>query len=380
LIANPFLGVFLHAVGGLAAGSFYIPYKKVRSWAWESYWLVGGVFAWLIMPSLISWLTVPDPWGIIAETPASTLFWTYLFGALWGVGGLTFGLTMRYLGMSLGMALALGFCAAFGTVVPPVFEGNFDELVGDWSGLLTLMGTAVCLAGIAVCGKAGMTKERELPDEAKKATIEEFNFSKGIWLAVFAGVLSACMAFGIAAGEPIAERVDQVMAEQATAAADQTDLPPAQIADDETDITGEAKPHKNFWRTNPVYIVIFAGGFTTNFLWCLFLNLRNRTSGDYVRVRQTPMLRNYLFSASAGTIWYFQFFFYGMGTTRMGQYDFSSWTIHMAFIIVFSNMWGLILREWLGTSKRTHYLIFTGISVLILSTLVVGAGNYLAEF
>jgi L-rhamnose-H+ transport protein len=222
-----------------------------------------------------------------------------------------------------------------------------------------------------------MSKERELPEETKKATIEEFNFAKGVWVAVFAGVLSACMAFGIAAGEPIAERVDQVMAEQA--ANDQAELPATQVAAGAED-SAAGKAPKNFWRTNPVYIVIFAGGFTTNFLWCVFLNLRNRTGGDYVRVRQTPMLRNYLFAAMAGTIWYFQFFFYGMGSTRMGQYDFSSWTIHMAFIIVFSNMWGLILREWLGTSKRTHYLIFAGISVLILSTLVVGAGNYLAEF
>jgi L-rhamnose-H+ transport protein len=376
-MGGPFLGIFLHAVGGLAAGSFYIPYKRVRGWAWESYWLIGGVFAWIIMPSLIAWLTVPDPWGIIVATPARTLFWTYLFGVLWGIGGLTFGLSMRYLGMSLGMALALGFCAAFGTVIPPIFNGNFHALLADWSGILTLLGTAVCLGGIAVCGWAGMSKERELPEETKKATIEEFNFAKGVWVAVFAGVLSACMAFGIAAGEPIAERVDQVMAEQA--ANDQAELPATQVAAGAED-SAAGKAPKNFWRTNPVYIVIFAGGFTTNFLWCVFLNLRNRTGGDYVRVRQTPMLRNYLFAAMAGTIWYFQFFFYGMGSTRMGQYDFSSWTIHMAFIIVFSNMWGLILREWLGTSKRTHYLIFAGISVLILSTLVVGAGNYLAEF
>ena len=346
MVPNPFLGVGLHAAGGLAAGSFYIPYKKVRGWAWESYWLVGGVFSWIIAPWVVASLTAGDVLAILRSAPTSALVWSYVFGVLWGVGGLTFGLSMRYLGMSLGYALALGFCAAFGTVIPPIFFGQFGKIVGSTSGLVVLGGVAVCLAGIAVCGRAGVAKERELTAEAKKATIQEFSFVKGVWVAVFAGVMSACMAFAFTAGKPIAG----LAVEHGTAP---------------------------LWQNTPVWVVVLAGGFTTNCLWCLILNVWNRTGGDYVNRRNTPLAANYLFSALAGTTWYLQFMFYGMGTTQMGAYDFSSWTIHMAFIIVFSNLWGLWFREWKGTSRRTHRLIFTGIIVLIASTWVVGYGNYL---
>ncbi|MBU0639517.1 MAG: L-rhamnose/proton symporter RhaT [Planctomycetes bacterium] len=346
---NPFLGVTLHAAGGLAAGSFYLPFKQVRNWAWESYWLVGGVCSWIIAPWILASLTTPDLLAVLRQTPPKTLAASYALGMAWGVGGLTFGLSMRYLGMSLGYALSLGFCAAFGTVIPPTVRGELPALIQRGSGLLTLGGVLVCLAGIAACGRAGVAKERELSAEAKRATIKEFNFVKGVWVAFFAGVMSACMAFAIAAGKPIADLA----------------------------VAHGAAP---LWQNTAVFVVILAGGFTTNFLWCVYLNARNHTGGDYLKTADTPILSNYLFSAAAGVTWYLQFMFYGMGTTQMGKYDFSSWTIHMAFIIVFSNLWGLMLKEWKGASRRTHRLVFVGILVLIASTLVVGGGNYLAAY
>ena len=345
--ANPFLGVFLHALGGLAAGSFYIPYTRVRNWAWESYWLVGGVFSWILAPWIVAYLTCPDVFAILREAPRSSLFWCYIFGLIWGVGGLTFGLSMRYLGMSLGYALALGFCAAFGTIIPPLFNGVFPALISSASGLVTLGGVAVCLGGIALCGQAGIWKEHELSAEEKRATIREFSFAKGVWVAIFAGVMSACMAFAIAAGKPIAA-------------------------------LAVSHGSQKLWQNTPVFIIILAGGFTTNFIWCALLNFRNRTAGDYVNRASAPLLANYVLSALAGVTWYLQFMFYGMGTTQMGRYDFSSWTIHMAFIIVFSNLWALLFHEWRGTSPKTHRLVFAGIVVLIASTVVVGIGNYLA--
>ncbi len=345
---NPFFGVFLHGLGGLAAGSFYIPFKRVRVWAWESYWLVGGFFSWIIAPWVVSLLACPDAIGALRTAPASSLFWAYFFGVLWGIGGLTFGLSMRYLGMSLGYALALGFCAAFGFIIPPIFQGTFVGMFRSASGLLVLGGVAVCLLGITICGRAGVLKERELTSDQKKATISEFNFARGVWVAVFAGVMSACMAFAIQAGKPIAE----IAAKQGTPA---------------------------LFVNSPAFIVIFAGGFTTNFIWCMILNIRNRTAKDYTSGPAKLALTNYVFSALAGITWYLQFMFYGMGTTQMGRYDFSSWTIHMAFIIVFSNMWGLAFHEWRGTSRRAHGLVFTGIATLIASTLIVGLGNYIAK-
>ena len=339
------LGLLLITLGGFAAGSFYIPFKKVRDWAWESYWLVNGLFSWIIMPWLIAFLTVPALCLVLREAPASIIFWTFLFGLLWGIGGLTFGLSMRYLGMSLGYAIALGFCAAFGTIVPPIYQGTFGDLITSLSGLTTLAGVLVCLVGIAICGWAGISKEKELSDEKKKETIKEFNFAKGLLVAIFAGIMSACMEFGFTAGEPIAE----------LAVENQT--PP-------------------LWQNNPVLIVIFAGGFITNFILCIFLNIKNRSAKNYIDPR-TPLVNNYIFSALAGITWYLQFMFYGMGKTKMGKYSFASWTVLMALIIVFSNIWGLIFREWKGTSRRTHTIILAGILVLIASTLVVGLGNYL---
>lgn len=351
---NPFLGVLLHALGGFAAGSFYIPYKRVRGWAWEVYWLVGGFFSWIIVPWIVGFLTCPDLLQVLGSASSKTLLWTYLFGVMWGIGGLTFGLSMRYLGLSLGMALSLGFCAVFGTLVPPIFEGRIAGLVATTSGRIVILGIFVCLAGIALCGLAGMRKEKELSEAEKKASIAEFSFVKGVWVAVFAGIMSSCMAFAFAAGKPIAEAA----------------------------VRNGARPlFQNF----PVMIVALLGGFTTNAIWCAALSARNKTARDYLRVRpaeapaRTPsLLSNYIWSALAGTTWYFQFFFYGMGTTKMGKYDFSSWTIHMAFIITFSSLWGIYFHEWKATGKPTRRLVVIGIVVLILSTVIVGAGNYVA--
>ena len=346
--SNPALGVLLHAIGGLAAASFYIPYSRVKNWEWESYWLVGGIMSWIIAPWILALLICPNIFQIFFSVPATSLFWTYVFGVLWGIGGLTFGLSVRYLGLSLGYAIALGFCAAFGTMIPPLFQGKTANLFTTASGQVTVVGVAVCLVGIAVCGWAGIRKESELAPDEKTANIREFNFLKGLWVAVFAGIMSACMAFAFAAGKPISD-----------AAKD----------------GGTPEMFVNL----PVLIVALFGGFTTNLIWCLYLNKKNKTFSNYTKGRGASLGANYFFAALAGLTWYLQFFFYSMGTTRMGAYDFSSWTIHMAFIIAFSNVWGLWFREWKGSSSKTIRTVGTGIAVLALSTIVVGIGNYLAK-
>lgn len=350
--ANPVLGVVLHSIGGLAAASFYIPYKRVRYWSWETYWLVGGVFSWIIAPWIIALLIVPNTVAALTRTDGRTLFWTYFFGVIWGIGGLTFGLSMRYLGIALGYAIALGFCAAFGTLMPPIYSGEIGKIIGPASGQIVLLGVAVCLAGIAASGVAGMSKERELSEEQKKASVQEFSFFKGLLVAVFCGIMSACMSFGFAAGKPIAESA----------------------------VKHGAAP---LWQNLPVLVVILLGGFTTNCIWCLALNFKNRTGGEYfagtsTQSKHVSLPANYILCAVAGVAWYFQFFFYSMGTTKMGQYDFSSWTLHMAAIIIFSTLWGVALKEWRGTSARTRLWIGIGLAVLIASTIVVGYGNYLS--
>ncbi len=344
---NPALGVLLHAIGGLAAASFYIPYTRVKNWQWESYWIVGGVFSWLIAPIVTASIICPDLPGVLTAAPPSSLFWTYVFGVLWGVGGLSFGMSVRYLGQSLGFSISLGFCAFFGTLIPPLFLGTILGLMQRLSGMVVLVGLCVCLGGIFVCGLAGMRKEKQLSDEEKKITVKEFNFMTGLWVAFFAGIMSACMAFAFVSGNPIA----QLAVEMGT-------LP--------------------IFANMPILVVVMLGGLTTNAVWCILLNLRNKSASDYIHAGDGSLLANYFFCALAGVTWYLQFFFYGMGETRMGEaLSFSSWTLHMAFIIAFSNLWGIMLKEWKATDRKTHLLLFAGIAVLILSTVIVGYGNYL---
>ncbi|MGB6597733.1 MAG: L-rhamnose/proton symporter RhaT [Candidatus Acidiferrum sp.] len=382
--ANPWLGVFFHWLGGLASGSFYVPFRRVKVWAWETYWLVGGFFSWIIVPWILALWMTSDLLRVLHEAPSQSLGWTYAFGVLWGLGGLTFGLTMRYLGMSLGMAVALGYTAAFGTLMPPIFRGQFaSEVLGTNSGRTILVGVGVCLLGIVFAGMAGISKEREMSEVQKRASIKEFNLKKGLLVATFSGVMSACFAYGLAAGDPI----------KAITLRHGTPV---------------------LWQGLPVLVVVLLGGFTTNFIWCAILNVHNRTGYQYFtsKVRgpvlsrgdepilenvidapaeemaelaktnatglsKAPMLSNYFFSALAGTTWYFQFFFYTMGETQMGRFKFSSWTLHMASIIIFSTLWGIALKEWKGTGLRTKCLVGLSLLVLVASTVVVGYGNYL---
>ncbi len=358
---NPLLGLVYHWLGGLASASFYIPYRGVKKWSWETYWLVGGFFSWIIAPWALALILVPDVFAILQATSGKVLFWAYFFGAMWGVGGLTFGLTMRYLGIALGMAVALGFCAAFGTLMPPLFNGEFDKILGSDSGRVILLGVGACLGGIVISGFAGMSKEKELSAEEKTATVKEFSFGKGMLTATFSGIMSSCFAYGLAAGKPIA-----AVTKDHLLAGGRSDL----------------------WQNLPVLVVVLLGGFTTNFIWCVILNLKNRSGYEYLNLAPkaaantapsaAPLLPNYLFAAAAGITWYLQFFFYSMGQTKMGHYDFSSWTLHMASIIIFSTLWGIVLHEWKGTSKRTHVLIGIGLFVLVASTVIVGYGNYMA--
>ena len=347
---NPALGVFFHWLGGLASGSFYVPFRGVKKWSWETYWLVGGFFSWIIAPWALGLIMTRDLPAVLRETPGSTLFWCYFWGLLWGLGGLTFGLTMRYLGMSLGMAMVLGYCAAFGTLMPPIFDGVFmSSVVGTHSGQVILLGVAVCMGGIAFAGKAGISKEREMSAEAKQKVIKEFALRKGVLVATFSGVMSACFSYGLRAGDPI----KALTLQHGTTV---------------------------LWQGLPVLVVVLLGGFTTNCIWCVILNVRNKTGHQYfsggVRER-VPMGWNYFFSALAGTTWYFQFFFYTMGETQMGRYKFSSWTLHMASIIIFSSLWGIGLHEWRGASRRTMTWLTVSLAVLVASTMIVGYGNYL---
>jgi L-rhamnose-H+ transport protein len=341
---NPFAGILLIALGSIGAASFYVPFKKVKSWAWESYWLSQGVAAWLIAPILFAFIFIPsgELMPILREAPMKAKLMAMLFGALWGFGGLTFGLSIRYLGVALGQSIALGLCAAFGTLIPPVIAG--ENLFSSTAGLLTILGVAITVAGIGVIGFAGSLKSKEMSEEDKKAAVKEFALKKGILIAIFAGVMSACFNFGFEAAKPIEEI---------------------------------AKNHGTdpLFLKNPSLIFILLGGFVTNFIYCGYLNIKNKTYRDYYTVSGSVLINNLFFTFLAGILWFLQFHFFGMGSSKLpeGMAVFG-WSILMALNIAISNIWGIFLNEWKGAGKKTIVILIAGILILILSTFVVKLG------
>jgi len=352
---HPVAGVTLHMIGGLAAASFYLPYRKVRGWLWERTWLTGGFWSWMVAPWVFALVLVPAVAATLAEAPLKVLFWSWFFGMLWGIGGLTYGLTMRFLGLALGNAVALGLCAFFGTVVPPLYYGTAGAMLAEHSGRTVLIGLALSVAGIFISGRAGVLKEREMAAApAPRAPRGEFNLWKGMMVAVICGLMSACMAFGFAAGTPI-----------------------AQIA-----VHNGAS---NLWQNLPVLIVVLFGGFCTNAALCGVQIYRHRArkrdrlpahGGEPgLEAHAAPARLNHLLCAAAGLTWYLQFFFYGMGTTQLGRLNAASWPLHMASIILFGTLWGITLREWKGTSRAARGWISAGLAVLVLSIAIIGFGN-----
>ncbi len=378
---NPFIGVIYHWIGGLASASNFIPFRGIKRWSWEIFWIIQGLAAWIVAPMVLALLLVPHLFAILHAAPSASIYYACFWGVMWGVGGLTFGLSIRYLGIALGYAIALGFCTAFGTLMPPIFSGQMSSILHETPGQVILAGVGVCMLAIAVSGLAGYSKEHEISAEDRaEAGERDFSFAKGLAVAIFAGIMSSCFAYGLAAGKPIAEigRV-QLLAEH----------------------------RLDLWQNLPVLVVVLWGGFLTNFLWSLFLIIRNRSFDQFAgapginpmgavevttakslgaeaallepasRLTGPTLAKNYVLAALAGVIWYFQFFFYSMGQTKMGKYDFSSWTLHMASIIIFATLWGVALKEWKGTSRRTKGLVALGLFLLVGSTVVVGYGNYL---
>jgi L-rhamnose-H+ transport protein len=329
------------AVGSICAASFYVPIKKVKNWSWESYWIVQGLFSWIIVPILFAWITIPSGTlgSIIGAAPVSSKWWAIFYGALWGIGGLTFGLSMRYLGVALGQSIALGLCAGIGTLVPPIVAGQ--NLLSNRAGILMLVGISVSIMGISIIGYAASLKSKGMSDEGKKTAVKEFALKKGILIGILAGVMSACFNFGLIAGRPIQDAAIKL----------------------------GTNP---LFTKNPVIMFVTFGGFITNLIYCVFLNIKNGTGKDYLSVPSSVLVNNIVFSAIGGTLWYLQFFFMGMGESLLPAAMVAfAWSILMSMNIAFSNIWGIILKEWKGSDRKTVTVLIIGILILILSTFVV---------
>ena len=333
---DTFLGLLIIAVGSFGQSSSYVPIRKVKQWSWESFWLVQGIFAWLVFPLAGALAAVPSGSSLFALLGAGGALKAIVYGALWGVGGLTFGLSMRYLGVALGQSVSLGTCSAFGTLLPALFAGG-DLLHGD--GLLLLLGVCVTLAGIAVIGYAGSLRARNMSEEQKRAAVRDFALTKGLLVALLAGVMSACFALGLDAGAP-------VRAAMQTAGAD------ALVAG------------------LPVILLVTFGGFLTNAAYCLRENRKNRTGGEYMAVKGRRLTVNLLFCALAGGLWYSQFFGLEMGRSFLSGTPVLlafSWSILMSLNVLFSNFWGIALKEWKGSGAQAVSMLVLGLAILLFS-------------
>lgn len=326
------IGLLIIAIGAFCQSSSYVPINKIKQWSWESYWLVQGVFAWLVFPILGAMLAVPEGsslFELYLSHPKESLL-TALFGVLWGVGGLTFGLSMRYLGVALGQSIALGTCAGLGTILTPLLLGRSGDLTAS-----VVIGVVVTLLGIAVIGVAGHMKSQSLSEEEKRAAVKDFNFTKGIAVALLAGFMSACFNIGLGFGEVL------------------------NFGDATADI----------YKTLPATFMVTLGGFMTNAVYCLYQNAHNKTFADYGK--SSLWANNLLFCALAGVLWYSQFFGLSLGkgflTDSPSLLTFS-WCILMALNVVFSNVWGIILKEWKGCSRKTIVVLLAGITILIISS------------
>ncbi len=333
--------ILLMAVGSMCAASFYVPIKKIKEWSWESYWLIQGIFSWIIVPVLFAWITTSSGLfpKIFVNIPQRVIFQSVFYGMLWGIGGLTFALSMRYLGVALGQSISLGLCAAIGTLLPPILAGeNFLE---TRSGILMLIGVVISLVGIAIIGYAGHLKTLGMSAEERRKSVAEFALKKGMLIAVLAGVMSACFSIGLSVGRPIQELA----------------------------ISQGTNP---LFAKNPVIMFVTFGGFITNAVYCIYLNIKNKTGKDYFNVSRKVFTNNLLFAALGGTLWYLQFFFMGMGESKLPANMVAfSWSILMAMNISFSNIWGIFLNEWKGANRKTIIALITGIVILILSTFVI---------
>ncbi len=346
---NPALGVMIFALGGLAGAVFYLPFKKVKNWAWESYWFIYAVFGLIVVPWVLAFTTSPNVISVLKQAPGDTLFKCFACGAMWGVGGLTWGLMIRYLGVGLGLAIGCGLCSATGTLIPPILKGQFNSLYGTPSANASLTGVFVSLAGIVLVGMAGMSKENELPEEAKKKAVAEYDFKRGILVAIFSGIMSAGMSFGLQGGAALEKLALSTAPVTATA-----------------------------WRGMPVLVVVLLGGFVVNGIWCLYLNAKNKTTGDYTK-KDTPLLGNIVFAGLAGAIWCSQFICFKTGEPKMGAMAYIGWAVLMASMILFSTLLGIFLGEWNGTSSRTRGLLALGLVLLLCSTLIAGYSGKLGQ-
>ncbi len=336
------LGILLIATGAFSAGSFAVPFGKIRDWKWETYWMVFSAGAYIILPLLACIIFVPDFSSILKDSPSSVMVSVFLLGAVYGIGNLSFGLALRYLGLSLGYALSLGLMLAIGTLIPPMISGRLQVMMNASGGSLLISGVLIACIGIALSAWAGIRKDIVISEAKKKETIGEFNLVKGIMAAILVGIAGSAMALGFEKALPISELAAQ-------------------------------KGVNPLFTILPVMLVLLAGTFITTLGWCIFLGIKNNSLREYKSAMPNKVLfKNYMFGLLAGLLWFSQFIVYGMGQSKMGPYSFTSWGILMALTIAFATVWGLLRNEWKGVPRGVHALMILSLVIIIIASFMIG--------
>lgn len=335
-------GILLIAIGAFSAGSFAVPFSRIEGWKWETYWMVFSLAAYIILPLLGCLIFAPDFIQIIKSTPGETVVLIFFLGAVYGIGNLSFGLSLRYLGLSLGYALSLGLMLAIGTLIPPMIDGRLKIMIESSGGNLLIGGIIVAAVGITFSAWAGIVKDKTIPEDKKQESVSEFHFVRGILAALLVGVTGSAMALGFEQGLPI------------SGIAEQNGISP-------------------LFSMMPVYLVLLFGTFLSTSIWCSVQGLKNKSVRDYIRAKDTrTLILNYSFGSLAGLLWFSQFIFYGMGKSKMGSFTFTSWGILMALTIAFATVWGLIRGEWKGVSFKVYVIMVLSLAILITASFMIG--------
>ncbi|MFI1744127.1 L-rhamnose/proton symporter RhaT [Thalassobellus sediminis] len=346
---NSLIGTLLHAVGGISAASCYLPSTKTKGWSWNTYWLAQSIFAWLVMPMLLAWLTVPDFFSIMAEAPSKPFWMAFLLGGIYGFGGMSFGKAINHIGYSLTYTIAIGISAVIGTVMPLMVFGGFQDFFTKPGGSIVLLGMLLSILGVVICGWAGFKKEKDISSEKLNKT--GFNMMLGLALSIIAGVLSGVFNLSLEFGQPIADMA--------------------------------AENGAGHFEGNAKLVVSTLGCFVVNFIWYLVLSFKQNTIKEFfpkkntaIEVPKSNLLRNWFLSSLTGMLWCLQFFFYGLGHVKMGEFQFASWVLHMSMLIFFSYIVGVIMKEWKHVKKETYAILVIGLVVLIVSFCVTSYGSY----
>jgi L-rhamnose-H+ transport protein len=340
-------GLLLIAAGAFSSGSFAIPFGKIKDWNWESYWLIYSFGAYILFPLVACLFFAPGFINIYKEVPSSVLIRVFLLGAVYGIGNLSFGLSLRYLGISLGYALSLGLMLAIGTLIPPLIDGRLKIMIASSGGNLLLAGVLIACCGIALSGWAGYLKDKIISITEKQKSITEFNFFKGLLAALLVGITGSAMSLGFEQGMPVAEYAEK----------------------------SGVNP---LFTTMPVMLLMLSGTMVTTLIWCIFLGIRNNSLKDYIRHVSYPTLAfNYIFALMAGLLWFSQFIVFGMGKSKMGPFTFTSWGILMGLTIVFATLWGLFRKEWKGAPLKVYFVMFISLLIIITSSYIIGISGSL---